>query len=143
MTKKPRATPDQTDYFYTTLRQLVVDGDVPYDHQLKQCPLDPSMKGVERAEKEAVAELQKRAGGWASDLRRLHYGYIRSGKRQTNLETGIAFCTMWDSELRDLLRSHPGDEMTFPTVFFPDEQAEARHYARLRCIDGKKGSPEL
>jgi hypothetical protein len=127
-------TPAQSKYFYIVLRELVIAGDVPYDHPLRQCPLDPFQKGNTRLEAQAVAQLEKLAGRYASQLRRLYYGYCLSGKRHQNLETGIAFLTMWDSELCALLRSHQGDETTFPTVFFPDEQAEARHYAMLRQL---------
>lgn len=126
----------QSHYFYTSLKTLVTAGDLPSDHPLKQCPLDPFTKGTAREETQAIAALNKLAGHrWARELRCLYYGYVGSGRRKSNLHTGIVFLSMYDEELVQLLRSHPGDETLFPRVFIPDEQAEVQHYDMLRRLD--------
>ncbi len=41
-----------------------------------------------------------------------------SGQRIESLHAGISVLTLYDDELRQLLRSHPGDEDVFPRVHF-------------------------
>src|SRR5438874_3044058 len=107
-------------YFYETLKTLVIEGDVSDSHVLKRLPADPLARGQLKSEMRAVKELERMCGQWSVKLRQLYYGYCQSGKRAQNLHTGITYMTMYDEELRQLLRSHPGDSQIFPTVFFPD-----------------------
>jgi hypothetical protein len=135
--KKPRSTADQARHFYGALARLAEGESLPADHPLLSCPADPFSKGQEIDEKRAVQALHTLVGNWDHDLRRLYYGYRQSRRLQT-LHIGIAFLSMEDDELRQLLRSHPGDETLFPHVFFRDEMAERRHRQRLRQLDSKE-----
>ncbi len=124
--RKPRATSAQSLYFYDTLRALASGRALSIEHPLTACPLDPVSAGQTGLEKQSVQKLHNLCGNWSHTLRMLYYGYVSSGRRGSNLHAGIGCLTIYDSELRQLLRSHPGDERIFPRVFFPDELAEAR-----------------
>lgn len=112
--------------FYDTLKTLVRDGALSIEHPLVICPVDPFSAGQTHQEKRAIQELHNLCGNWSYDLRCLYYGFVQSGRRISNLHAGIGTLTIYDEELRTLLRSHPGDERLFPRVFFPDELAESR-----------------
>jgi len=70
----------------------------------------------------------------------LHYGYVVSGRRLASLHMGIGCLAICDDELRQLLRSHPGDERLFPQVCFPDDLAEARFRKVIRDMDERKSA---
>ncbi len=52
-----RATPRQTQFFYSALRGIALDGVLPRDHLLRRCPLDPLERGQTRSERRAVRSL--------------------------------------------------------------------------------------
>lgn len=131
-----RATPTQTQAFYEILVALVTDGDVLVSHPLRRSPIDPHSSGaLKSAPRLALWQLQEMIGNWTYKLRCLYYGYVQSGYNPGNIRLSLAYLTMYDDELRELLRSHEGDDELFPSVFLPDVEAEARHYAMLRQMD--------
>ncbi len=138
--RAPRATPAQTQYFYATLKTLASGRALPVEHPLTACPLDPFSIGSTSIEKQAAQKLHTLVGNWSYDLRRLHYGFTVSGRRLASLHMGIGTLTIADDELRQLLRSHPGDELMFYQVCEPDELAEARFRKVIRDMDERKSA---
>ncbi len=130
-----RGTPRQITFFYITLRALVAGRIPPPDHILRRCPLDPFEHGHTRDEHRAVRSLQHAAGNWSHALRQLWYGYIMSGQRIEHLHAGISVLTIYDDELRQLLRSHPDDEQLFPRVHFWNEIGEQSFLQKIRELD--------
>src|SRR5512135_3185649 len=96
-----RATPAQTQFFYSALRGIALDGVLPRDHLLRRCPLDPfDEHGHTRDEHRAVRSLHQAAGNWSHALRQLWYGYMCSGQRIEHLHAGLSVLTLYDDELR-------------------------------------------
>ncbi len=133
-----RGTPAQTQYFYSALVNIALDGVLPRDHLLRRCPLDPFESGQTCSERRAVRSLHQSAGNWTFDLRRLWYGYVMSGQRIEHLHAGISILTLYDDERRQLLRSHPEDEQIFPCVHFWDSGEEAAFSAKIRDLDRRQ-----
>lgn len=128
----------QTNYFYDTLRELVTVGTLPPGHPLTSCPIEPFSAGTNTAEKSAIRELRRLAGDrWAYDLRRLYYGFICSGRRISAIHTGLVYLSMYDDELRELLRAHP-DVFQLPHLQLWDELAEKRFYAKIKAMDAER-----
>ncbi|SRR6266487_2546318 len=138
--RAPRATPAQTRYFYATLKTLASGRALPVEHPLTTCPVDPFSIGSTSVEQRAARKLHANCGNWSYDLRRLHYGFVVSGRRLASLHMGLGTLTIADDELRTLLRSHPGDERLFPHVCFPDEIAEANFRKIVRDMDERKSA---
>ncbi len=133
--REARATLAQTQYLYSTLRGIALDGVLPRDHLLRKTPLDPFDVGSARDERRALCLLHLAAGNWSYDLRRLWYGYIMSGQRIESLHAGLSVLTLYDDELRQLLRSHPEDEQIFPRVHFWNAREEAAFLQKIRQLD--------
>ncbi len=130
-----RATPAQTQFFYITLRALVAGRLPPPDHLLRKIPIDPDQVGKTTIEWRAVFALQRAAGNWAYKLRQIWYSYCCSGYCVEAIHRCICYMTMYDDELRRLLRSHPDDEQIFPRVHFWDPEEEAAFRAKFRQLD--------
>ncbi len=58
-----------------------------------------------------------------------------SGQRIESLHAGISVLTLYDDELAQLLRSHPGDEDVFPRVHFWNEREEAVFMQKIHELD--------
>ncbi len=113
-----RATPQQTQFFYTTLKALVSGSFLPLDHPLLRVPIDPDMLGIRKSERQAVKKLQEKAGNWSYKLRQAWYSYHEAGKRTQAINRCVTYMTMYDAEMRQLLSSHSDDPLYFPYVFF-------------------------
>ncbi len=130
-----RATPRQTTFFYITLRALVEGRIPPPDHLLRKIPIDPDQVGKTTIEWRAAVALQRAAGNWAYKLRQIWYSYCCSGYCVEAIHQCICYMTLYDDELRQLLRSHPDDEQLFPRVFCWNSGAEAAFMQKIRELD--------